>query len=259
MAHRAHSDPGEEQEQTLFSTTLGRLLLTLLAIAAIVYAAALTISRTDGFREIVKEQISEKIGMPTAIESAAIDRRLQLVLEGISLSPRAGEDTPAGVEIAKATISFRPLSLLRVKAIRLQGPEFVFVTDRSANIRPRQMAPLSVAVGDILQSLADKPDRESSVRTERPEIRERLDAVLEKGLTIRMDSASMEWNLPDGSTIDRLVNFDLTATPFATRDGTAFYIYFAATPRRNPTDERGRIEAALIRMPDAGLHLIDKK
>jgi len=109
MSRRPTEEREPESGRWLESIT--RFWVTIVIIGAILYFAAYAISRSDGFRDIVQQRLSELAGTPLAIREARADMSMNLVLEGINDSANHTNQLP-GIDIAYAELKWRWIPLL---------------------------------------------------------------------------------------------------------------------------------------------------
>jgi hypothetical protein len=239
-----------------FSTVVGRLVLTLAALALICYGALLAISRTEGFREIVREQIAKRTRMEVALVSARFDHSLKLLLEDLRLSPRASGGGPAGMRAQGVTLILRKPFKLEPDSITLQGAEFIFVVGESGKLAPEPLAPLSALIGDLLESSAVAGARTPVARARRPDAQRDLQSFMELGIAVEMDETALQWSMADGSLLERLDDFKLTCRPFQARAGQACYISIEAQRVTRTRAQSEQIEIEALRTSDGSLQVL---
>ena len=121
--------------------SLERFVVTLLIIAAILWVAAFFIVRTDGFRVIVEEEASERLGLPVAIEAVGMAFPLNLQIEGL----KAGEDPPAmGLRIGAAKVALGVGSLRR---LHVRDAELVLMRSSEGGWAPKSLSALGELPG----------------------------------------------------------------------------------------------------------------
>lgn len=91
--------------------TITRFWVTIAVIAVIVYASALVISRTDGFRGIVRQRIETMTGLTLSIDRIYASPALDLVMEGIK-EANATNHVPV-VDIERAELYWRVIPMFR--------------------------------------------------------------------------------------------------------------------------------------------------
>lgn len=112
MSRRSPEPPEPESGRWLESIT--RFWVTIAIIATILYFAAYAISRSDGFRDIVQQRLSELAGTPLAIREARADAMMNLVLEGINDAASYTNQLP-GIDITYAKLKWRWIPLITGK------------------------------------------------------------------------------------------------------------------------------------------------
>ena len=94
--------------------TITRFWVTLFIIGAILYVAALMISRTDGFRSVVRQRLEAFTGLSLQIDRVYAKPGLDLVMEGMRESVTNQTAIP-NFEIKQLELSWRTLPLVRGK------------------------------------------------------------------------------------------------------------------------------------------------
>ncbi len=118
------------------ATTLAVLLATL----AILWAAAHAIVRTAGFREIVRERLAGRLGVPVRIGNLALDRHGRLHARDVRLGPtnQAGGLVADRLQFAWAGQDQRNLEI--------DGATLTLQRNAAGEWEPRQAAPLAMAL-----------------------------------------------------------------------------------------------------------------
>jgi len=131
----------EQPAPVLFSTVVGRMVITLVLVLGIIYGVLLAGSRMDGFRAMAAERLVRWLGMPCTVENARMDLRLRLHLEGLA-APVRGSD--AGLWADSVTIRWSPLAWLLgpgpVTGVEVDGVRMVLVQDARGQWMPRRPA-----------------------------------------------------------------------------------------------------------------------
>lgn len=95
-----------------FVQTITRFWVTVAVIGAILYGSLLLISRTDGFRGLVRQRLEAVTGGKLILEHVHVSPNLYVVLRGIREGGAATNVVP-GIELREAAIRFRLLPLVR--------------------------------------------------------------------------------------------------------------------------------------------------
>ena len=75
-----------------------RFFVTVVVLLLVLYGAALILSRTDGFRDLVEQRLRERWDWPVVVERAELNPALTLVLEGVGSENDAADG--AGFSVA---------------------------------------------------------------------------------------------------------------------------------------------------------------
>ena len=122
--------------------SIRHLVVTLLALALMLYGAALTISRTGGFRAYVQSEVSEQLGFDVAVASAALTPRMELEISGITAGRPDAPGTPC-VRADRVQIgwSLRPApGIGRVRSIRVETGVVAFAQGADGSWVPSILA-----------------------------------------------------------------------------------------------------------------------
>lgn len=119
--------------------SITRFWLTLFIISVILYVSALVISRTAGFRDLVRQQLEMKSGVPLKVEKMHASFGLDLILEGIQEA--AVTNRQPGLLIKKAELHWRLLPLIGgkgwpFKRLKLVDPVLRFTQSTDGNWTP---------------------------------------------------------------------------------------------------------------------------
>ena len=111
-SRRPPEPPDHESGGWLESLT--RFWVTIVIIGAILYLAVYAISRSDGFRDIVQQRLSELSEIPLSIRAARVDAKMNLILEGVNDAAARTNQLP-GIDISYAKLKWRLLPLISGK------------------------------------------------------------------------------------------------------------------------------------------------
>ncbi|MDD2236024.1 MAG: hypothetical protein PHG65_02305, partial [Kiritimatiellae bacterium] len=122
-------------------------------IAVILYAAAQALSRTAGFRSLLADRLSDRLGIPLTIGGSRMDVRLNLTLEDIMTELEQGVVAP---EVAAERVEIRwnwgrepELGLIRF--LTVDGGLVRLVQDGDGSWAPACLAPLADKVSRLGQ------------------------------------------------------------------------------------------------------------
>lgn len=135
---RTREEPPEPDDGSLLESVT-RFWVTTVILILIVYVTVVMISRTDGFRDLVRQELSERVGFTVKIGASRLSPGLSIQLEDIRGFLRTNE--PPVVQIAAATLNVRWIPLLRgdlwpVEQLALQAPDFRFVATTNRGWQP---------------------------------------------------------------------------------------------------------------------------
>jgi len=111
LSARLPDEPRPVDGTTLIET-ITRFWVTLVVIVIILYAAMLMISRTDGFRGILRQRLENLSGIPISVEKVHANLSMDLVVEGL----RGGNNLTNGIPsviIGRAEMYWNILPLIR--------------------------------------------------------------------------------------------------------------------------------------------------
>lgn len=262
---KLHATRGDEHEQHRagLTTVLGRLLLSLAAILAILYGSLLAISRTDGFREMMREQLGERWGLPKLdFEQIRLDARLNLIILDLSYSePEAGA-LPCGLRIESMLLRFRPrlrpAPRLALESVVIEGAEVDFLLSSEGLLHPQSLAAASVLIGDVLTARDSEPDKADVRRTSRPKAEACLEKILAEGTKWRIGSSSLVWrNQKTGRILQRAERLSAVVSPIEIDSGPATYIHMATRSRSGLRDPISDMQIEMIRLANGQTRVID--
>jgi hypothetical protein len=135
-------------------TRLARVIETLAIVLAIAYVAFLLMSRTEGFRGLVADQLQEVVGLPISIAGSRARPDFDIVLEGLATEGDGRKNRPS-VRAQRVVIEWSPLDVLRnrrlaPRALLIDDAEVTFATTVSGQWAPAAMAPLSEKIASWL-------------------------------------------------------------------------------------------------------------
>ncbi len=198
-----------------FTTAIGRAVVTCLALVLVSYIAVLLIARTDGFRQIATDHISNLLELEVDIGQAKISHGLALVLRNVS---RATSEDVADVRadslMLRYRIRFLPWPRLTVKHVEVDGLRVNFVRGSEQNYEPRQLNPLHAMICELLE-----------LRVEDYEIAEdSLNEVLEAAVYWRIDAGLIRWLAENGVVLREVSELNLEISPFETSSTRFNYV-----------------------------------
>jgi hypothetical protein len=112
MSRRPPEPSDHESDGWLESIT--RFWVTIVIIGIILYVAVYAISRSDGFRDIVQQRLSEWSATPLSIRAARVDGKMNLILEGVNDAAARTNQLP-GIDINYAKLKWRLFPLITGK------------------------------------------------------------------------------------------------------------------------------------------------
>lgn len=261
----SHSTPAEAHEHNSpgLTTVLGRLMLSLVAILAILYASLIAISRTEGFQELMREQIAARLGLSNlALDSIHLDSRLELIIRGLSFNDPEAEIHPCGLRIdvlmLKIRPEFRPRPRLAIKSAYIQTAEIDFLLSEDGVIKPKEFAPASALIGDMLSVAAPDPARASLQRTRRPEAQSALEDMLDRKIDLVLRSSVLVWRNRSGRVLRKIDDCNMSISPIEIKSGAATYIDMTARTRSGRRGPISDLQIELIRLPDGRSRIIDR-
>lgn len=235
-----------EPESGRWLESITRFWITMVIIAAILYFAAYAISRSDGFRDIVQQRLSELAGTPLSIREARADAMMNLVLEGINDSANHTNQLP-GIEIAYAKLKWRWIPLLTGT-----GWPFKQLHVRDGTIRFTQAtdgtwSPLP-ELESRLSPWMEVPGTPTNVLL--TSITESMRLV---GVDVSLENVNAVWRtgFPDEPPVARVEGVHLKTAPLKPFDDPV--IWFAMKIGRAESGEvewLSNIELSWIRLPD---------
>jgi hypothetical protein len=106
-----------------------RFWVTLLILAVILYVAVLVMGRTAGFRDIVRERLEKRLGLPLTVQGSTFSLGLDLSLVGVS--ERGMTNRLPALVVDRATLHWRWPDVLRgrnwpLRALTVQGAALRF-------------------------------------------------------------------------------------------------------------------------------------
>jgi len=137
-----------------FLRSLVHAAVTLAVLAAMLYGAALAISRTGGFRDYVQADLSEALGFEVALHDARLTPGFALVVEGVAAGRFDSPGTPC-IQADRAVVGWSLLAPegTRLRSIAVETGRLAFARAADGTWTPR---PLAGAAGLLLQGAADE-------------------------------------------------------------------------------------------------------
>jgi len=259
-AHAIQDDAPEHHPG--LTTVLGRLLLSLLAILAILYGSLLAIARTDGFREMMREQLAQRWGMPNLdFEQIRLDPALNMTILKLSAFETEADGPPCGLRvdsiILKIRPELRPTPRLALGSVLIEGAEIDFLLSQDGVLRPEALAPVSVLIGDLLTASSPQPDKAEMERTPRPEAEESIEMILSRRTRWQIGSSALVWRSHSGRILQRTEQVTATVSPIEISTGNATYMEMTARSRSGMRDPIRDVQIELIRLKNGQTRVID--
>lgn len=229
MKRRRHQEDEPEDEVVYkyrrgLGARIGGLVLTVAIVTLILYGAALAVSRTDGFRSMVAEKVSDWSGLPVDIESASLTPGLDLVLNGLRTAE--GEDG-AELKISRARVEWSLVSFLTwgksaVRAVDLQAGSIQFRPDHQGRWQPAWM---HVPFVDMIEGSGHSLSNTSAAVTPTATGDSKPDGDTAAGLStasagafwedvaLRIRDGHLTWQASDDRVAASVSGLNLTVTP----------------------------------------------
>jgi len=157
------SDPQAAPKSSLVET-ITRFWVTLVIILIILYVAILMISRTDGFRGVVRQRLEMLSGMNLSVDRVYAKPRLDLVVEGLREATNAAHAV-SSFEINRIEFAWRWVPLIRgegwpFRRLHIQDGQMMFTQkpDKSWTPLPR-LHPLVATWLDIPAALENADEK----------------------------------------------------------------------------------------------------
>lgn len=127
--------------------TLVRAAVTLVVLAAMLYGAALAISRTGGFRSYIREELSAALGFDVAVGDTKLTPGLVLVIEGLTAGRFDAPGTPC-VRADRLTVGWSPISSggTRLRSVTVETGLLAFAQGPEGDWTPRPLAGVAEAL-----------------------------------------------------------------------------------------------------------------
>lgn len=212
-------EPKRKMQRAPFRKARGAAL-TLAVISAVLYAAALAVGRTDGFRALLTPRIEQVLGFPVKVDRVSLDLRLGLTMRDVraaQLEPvRGAPFTAERIDIwwrwSDLLIRGRP-GIARIEVVR---PIVHFEQLAEGGWRPASLNDVGAFVAERLH-LAVVP---TNAAIGHP-LLARLQAE-QTALSIR--KADMAWWRDAAAPVASAEGLTLFATPIALPGRTVFHI-----------------------------------
>lgn len=137
-----------------FGARLRYLTLILLTLVLITYAALQAMARTAGFRDLVGQQLENRLGMPVKIEGSTVNWRFDLTLANLVTEGTKRPDSP-GLRARRIHFAWSLSGFWRtgigVRAVELDQASVVFKQEEDGTWAPREFQTLSDVLGPWLE------------------------------------------------------------------------------------------------------------
>jgi len=143
-------------------TIIRRTFWTVVVLAVILYATALAVSRTRGFRAYLTEQLSAAVGVPLTAEAARANWNLDLTITGVDTLDEEEERRREGIWIDEAHVTWSLAGWLRpgeraLTGVELQGCTISFVPAPEGGWLPKGLSTLASWVASQLKVEVPQP------------------------------------------------------------------------------------------------------
>lgn len=257
MERESYSD----SERPGLTTLLGRFIFTIAVILVILYVGLLAISRTDGFRQLVKEHLRKALCPEIEIHSVFVNPRLRLEIDGFSAFCKSVEGTMCGVKVDHIKLflrpAFRPMIELEVDRIEAEGADIDYVVDSSGELHPELMAPFSVLIGELAKWETVDGAAAEATRRMKSDAAATLATILEKGIDWTIRDSTVEWRLQSGALTEKASALELAVRPIEISSGMASYIYISCEKNAADTDRAHTVKLETIRLGNGHYRMID--
>lgn len=98
----------------------GAVVVLLIGLLGIAYAAVLVASRAEGFRAYVQDRLGQAVGWPVLIERAYVSLALNVICEGVAVEGGLVAGRP-GFQVERLTLKVSPWNLWRGMDDAIQG------------------------------------------------------------------------------------------------------------------------------------------
>lgn len=128
---------------------LVRAVVTLIVLAAMLYGAALAISRTGGFRTYVQSEIADALGFDVVVGDTKLTPGFDLVIDGITAGRFDAPGTPC-VRADRLTVGWSLISSggTRIRSVAVETGLLAFAQGPEGNWIPK---PLAGVAGALIQ------------------------------------------------------------------------------------------------------------
>ena len=179
------------------------LLAWTLFFCVLLYGALLLLSRTDGFRSLLAEQLEQRYGLRVSMASSRLDWQLNLHLEGMQLTDQGGEADHPQLFVGKVMLSweFPGWSLSPVSAVLvLDDCQIKMVQDKTGAWQPAVVRPLAERIGRIgrmgsmnLITSTEEPVAASVAEEPEPESKSDLQSSRFAVRDLRITNSQLSW------------------------------------------------------------------
>ena len=214
-----------------------RFLLTSLAVAAMLYVAALAISRTAGFRAIVMERLSKVAGIELTAHRAHWTSSLALDI-GDLRSGKPGGHGAVGLHAAHARIHWTLVPGSRwgqLSSCEAEDGSLVFVQGDSGRWQPAALSGAAswlhaVQIPGLEGLVPVTPAAAAPARTPADPERREEDLAGERmpDLLVRLQNMDVEWWGPRSNRLAVLRNLSLAVTPADLAGRKVVHVRFSA-------------------------------
>ncbi len=137
-SHAARTEPDHHAQPSALQR-ITRFWVSCLVILIILYAALLFVSRTDGFRDLVRENLERRFDHALVIEGTTLTPGCNLKLEGVRSRKEEG-DGPGDLRVASAELELSLLSWVRgngwVTDVKIDGCAVMMAIDETGSWQP---------------------------------------------------------------------------------------------------------------------------
>jgi len=228
--------------------TITRFWVTIFIIAAILYLAIMVISRTEGFRDLVRQRLEIMSGMTLEVEQVRATLNLNLILEGVKEKP-AETNRLSGLTVQRADLHWRLLPLIRgegwpFKRLKMENVELRFTQARDGTWSP---------LSSLNDALAPWVEIATTNTTETGNVLHITDYLREEKAEVEITNLRIAWMGPEEATpplaLVEGLNFQSAAIrPF--NENLMWFIMKIQHGERNQVVWANGVNIEWIRMPD---------
>lgn len=194
--------------------SITRFWVTAVILVLIVYGTVLMVSRTAGFRDLVRQELSERAGFPVRVGESRISPGLAMVLTDIKGFLRTNEAPVLRVAEARLTVRWIPLlrgELWPVSRLVMSQPDLRFVAATNRGWQPLPW--VHQALGSSIRLPGVDTGTLAGTATE---------WVRSQGLELELRDGTLRWDadLADEPPVALLEGIDLVTRPIRPEDET---------------------------------------